>query len=127
MDVGVQLLRVLFVGWIEQSEEVMIPDYLGIELFVATGLLNSTDQEWFDYKSMLLRSVRHLVTNDALYCGDRGTFAIFCCLNIAKSGSRSTTRCSSWEKTTPNKKYVNFAEPTYRIKRFHGLIESSCL
>jgi len=58
-------------GWVDQSEMLMIPDCVGIKLSIAVGLVLSTDQEWDDYRNMLLRCVRHLAVNDAVK-GHRG-------------------------------------------------------
>ena len=47
-------------GWVEQGEVIVIPEFAGVRLSVAEGMLDATDQEWSDYLSMFGRAVRHV-------------------------------------------------------------------
>ena len=59
---SVQVLRVCNVGWVDQDEVTVIPEFVSpaLRLSVAVGMTGASDQEWMDYVQMYARSVRHI-------------------------------------------------------------------
>ncbi|KAI0210351.1 hypothetical protein LSAT2_004910 [Lamellibrachia satsuma] len=47
-------------GWIDQSQVLTIPSFIGTEFTVAQGIRDVTPDEWTDYCNMFSRSVRHV-------------------------------------------------------------------
>lgn len=47
-------------GWIDQSEILIIPEFLSVKFSLALGLRAASHVEWVDYCGMFSRSVRHL-------------------------------------------------------------------
>ena len=48
----------MYEGWLDVSNDVIIPDDLAARLSVAEGLIGASDDEWLDYSGMYERAAR---------------------------------------------------------------------
>ena len=56
----ISFLPIVISGWLDQTDVMCIPAFLGAEFACAVGMQAATEGEWADYTNMFKRSIRHL-------------------------------------------------------------------